>query len=244
MQKKSSAKSEGPIAKIVVAVVITLLVGGSSPWWWIILFPKPTPVPTPTECSPDTLRTQLLRAGSEKPTVIKSSAQTMRDRLRLQDFDCIYGLAGVLLQDDQDNGHGLYFSGEVWRVKAKQDPSRADFSRDRMREHFFRYLATEPGIALSERDGDAAACYLREKGYCAERTAWINHLMAIDYYQQGQDATNKKIKIQRLGRASEFVEKDLQFTKKDSQHKGFDQIYPSEVLKGMIQEELQRLGGL
>jgi hypothetical protein len=243
-EMKSSAKSEGPIVKIVVAVVIALLVGGSSPWWWTILFSKQTLVTPPPECSPDNLKTQLFLAGSDKPTVIKSCARTMRDRFRLQDFDCVYGLAGVLLQDDQDNGHGLYFSGEVWRVRAKQDPSRADFCRGRMREHFFRYLATEPSLAPSERDGDAAACYLREKGYCVERTAWINHLMAIDFYQQGQDATNKKIKLKRFERASEFVERALQFKQKDSQHKGFEQIYPSESLKDMIQEELQRFGDL
>jgi hypothetical protein len=105
-----------------------------------------------------------------------------------------------------------------------------------MREHFFRYLATEPGLALSDRDGDAAACYRREKGYCAERTAWINHLMAIDYYQQAQDATDKEIKIQRLRRAFEFVRKDLTFG-------GFDQILPSTVLKRKVQGELQSLGG-
>jgi hypothetical protein len=141
-----------------------------------------------------------------------------------------------LLEDDQDNGHGLYFSGEAWRAKAKQDPTRADFSRERVREHFFRYLASEPGLALIERDGDGAACYLREKGYCAERTAWINHLMAIDYYQQAQDTIDKKIKIQRLERASTFVENDLKFG-------GFDQILPSLVLKSKVQEELQSLRG-
>ena len=253
MNTKSSAKSESPVGKIVVAVVIALLAGGSSSWWWDELFPKPSTVSVQPanpskvispECSPEALRSQLLHAGSDRPVVIKSSARTMREKFRLQDFDCVSGLAAVFLEVDQDNGHGLYFSGEAWRVKAKQDPPHADINPERMREHFFRYIATESGLALSERDGDAVACYLREKGYCAERTAWINHLMAIDFYQQEQDATNKKIKLERLRRASEFVEKDLQFKQKDSQRNGFEQIYPSEALKGMIQEELQRLGGL
>ena len=237
MHKKSSAKSEGPIAKIVVAVVIALLVGGTSPWWWTMLFPKKPHVERAPECSPDTLRNQLFLASSDKPAVIKSSARIMRDRFRLQDFDCVYGLAGVLLKNNQDNGHGLYFSGEVWRVKAKQDPPRADFYRGRMRKHFFRYLAIEPSLSLSERDGDAAACYRRDKGYCAERTAWINHLMAIDYYQQGRDATDIDIKIKRFQRSLEFVKEALEFGE-------FDQILPSKVLKGKVQKELQSLGGL
>jgi hypothetical protein len=232
---KPKAESEGPARKIVVAVVIALLVGGSSPWWWTILFP--TPMPPSPECSSEILKSQLFRASSDKSAVIKSSARTMRDRYRRQDFDCVSGLATVLLEDDQDNGHGLYFSGEVWRAKAKQNPARSDLSRERMREHFFRYLTTESGLALSDREGDAAACYRHEKGYCAERTAWINHLMALDYHQQAQDAVDKRIKIQRLQRAFKFVENDLKFG-------GFDQIRPSLILKGDIEEELRNLGGL
>jgi hypothetical protein len=236
MAAKPSTKSEGPIGKIVVAVVIALLVGGTYPWWWTVLFPKATPVPPSLECSSEVLRGQLLRAGSDKTAVIKSTARVMRDRFSLLEFGCVAGLASVLLQDDQDNGHGLYFSGETWRVKAKQEPARSDFSRDRMREFFFRYLASASGLALSERDGVGADCYQREKGYCAERTAWINHLMAIDYYQQGHDASDKEIKLQLLRRASEFVKDDLKFG-------GFDQILPSTVLHRKIEEERQNLGG-
>lgn len=241
MNKKSGSKPEGPIAKILVAVVITLLAGGTSPWWWKKLFPDPTIVQLSPECSRDTLRAQLLRAGTDKPSLIKSTARTMRERFGHQDFDCIDGLAEVLLQDDQENGHGLYFSGEVQRVRASQDPSHTDFHRGLMRERFQRYIDTEHDLPLSERDGYGAACYLREKGYCAERTAYINHLMAIDYYRQGQEATNKEIKIQRLGLASERVEQALLFIRKDSEQKGFDQIYPSAALKQMIQEELHHL---
>lgn len=234
MYKKSSAKSEGPILKIVVVVVIALLVGGSSPWWWTKLFHhKPVPVPSPLEHSPDILRTQPPNVASDNSTVITSTAQTMKERCRAEDFNSVYDLAMALLKDDQNNGHGLYFSGEVCRVKAKQDPS----NRERMREHFLRYLTVESALPLSERDGNAADCYRRPKGYCAARTAWINHLMAIDYYRQGQDATDKENKIKCFQRALEFVKKDLQFG-------GFDQNIPSTVLKSRVQEELQGLGGL
>ena len=74
-------------------------------------------------------------------------------------------------------------------------------------------------------------------GSFAERTAWINHLMAIDYYQEAQGTVDKEIKIQRLQRALKFVKNDLQYG-------GFDQILPSTVLKRKVQEELQSLGGL
>lgn len=230
MNTKPNTKSEGPVGKIVVAVFITLLAGGS-PWWWDKLFPKKVPSP---ECSSEILRSQLLHAGSDKPGVIKTSARTMRQRFNLQDFDCVSGLATVLLEVDQDNGHGLYFSGEAWRAKAKQDSTQADIFRGQMRSFFFRYLDNESKLALSDRDGNAAVCYEREKGYCAERTAWINHIMANDYYQQAQDTSDKEIKKHHLQHALKFVDSDLKFG-------GFDQILPSPALKHKIQEELESL---
>ena len=135
----------------------------------------------------------------------------MRQKFNLQDFDCVSGLATVFLEIDQDNGHGLYFSGETWRVKAKQDPTRADFFLSKMRAFFFRYLASESNLTLSERDGDGAVCYQREKGYCAERTAFINHLVAIDYYQQAQNTVDKEIKMHQLQRALKFIKNALKF---------------------------------
>lgn len=243
MNSKSRTKSEGPVVTIVVAVVIALLAGGSSPWWWDKLFPKPDSAAAQNgtkgnaaapECSPEALKSQLHRAGPDKPAVIKSSARTMKDRFSRQDFDCVSGLAAVLLEEDQDNGHGLYYMGETWRVRAKQDPKRADLARERMREFFFRYLASEPRLARGERDGDGEACYQRERGYCAERTAWINHLMAADYYQQAQDASDAQTKVHQLQRALAFVENDLKFG-------GFDQVIPSPILRGRIQAELQSL---
>jgi len=197
-----------------------------------MLFP-PRPAP-PLSCS-DTIKTQLLSLGADKPSIIKSAARTMREKYRLHEYDCLYAIAGVLLQDDQDNGHGLYFAGEYWRAKAMQQPQHNEIDRKQMRDHFFRYLDIEPTIAASERDGKAPACYQREKGYCAERTAWINHLMANDYYEEGLWATDNDIKRKRFQRALEFVETELE------QFGEFDQVIPSSVLQGKIKEELQRL---
>ncbi len=233
VDSKPSTKPESPVGKIIVAVVIALLVGSSSPWWWDKVFHTSNKAVTSPECSPDALRNQLLHADSDKPAVIKYSARTMRQRFNLQDIDCVLGLATVLIEVNQDNGHGLYYSGEAWRAKAKQEPTRANFFREQMRAYFFRYLDAESSLTLGERDGDGAACYQREKGYCAERTAWINHLMAIDYYQQAQDTVDKEVKMHHLQRALKFVNKDLNFG-------GFDQILPSRVLKLKIQEELAR----
>lgn len=241
MNTKPNSNAEGPLGRIIVAVIVALIVGSSSPWWWGKLFPPDVPsVSLPStkvaspECSPEILRSQLLRSGSDKPGVIRTSARTMRQRLNLQDFDCVLNLATVLLEVDQNNGHGLYFSGEVWRAEAKRNLIQADISRGKMRSFFFRYLDYEPNLTPSDRDGNADVCYERENGYCAERTAWINHLMAYDFYQQAQATAKKENKIHYLQRAMKFVKNDLKFG-------GFDQIIPSPTLKHDIQEELESL---
>jgi hypothetical protein len=233
--KKPGDKSDSPAKKIIVGVIVALVAGSSSPWWWAVLFPKPTVKAITAECSPEVLRNNLFRAASDKSAIIKSTARTMKEKFSLQEFECVSGLATVLLEQDQENGHGLYFKGETWRVKAKQDPKHSDLPRERMREYFFRYMANEPHLPLDQRDGIAKACYERENGYCAERTAWINHLMAIDYFQQAEDSIDKGTKRKRLESAEKFLKRDLQFG-------DFDQIIPSAVLRDKIEQELQRLG--
>ena len=230
---KSNAKSESAITRIIIAVVIALLVGGSAPWWWAMLFP---PQALSSECFPENIKAQseLLNMGDNivSASVIKSIAKIMREQFRLQHFECVNNLAKVLLHADQDNGHGLYYSGELWRVKTSQNPNNKDYFQGRMREHFYRYLDIEPHLTENERVGDADACYQRAKGYCAERTAWICHLMAYDFYHQAQKAVDKADKLIFLQKALLFVEKDLNYG-------GFDQLMLSTVLKSKIQDELQ-----
>ena len=189
------------------------------------------------ECSQENLRAELVRAGADRATVMKTTARTMREKFRRQEFDCVSNLAGVFLENDQDNGHGLYFAGEVWRVKATQNAKHTALCRERMREHFFRYLGNLNGLAANERDGDGTKCYELEKGYCAERTAWVSHLMAIDFYQQAEETRDAGIKLDRLQSASQFLKSDEEFG-------GFKQIMPTPVLKTKVEQETRRLQAL
>lgn len=250
-KKASSDSSRTQIVVAVIGLVGVVIAAGFANWDKIIdknppptqtagksSLPKPNTVApsggTSLECSSEALRNQLLHAGSDKREFIKTSARTMRQRFNLRDFNCVSGLATVLLEVDQDNGHGLYFLGEALRANAKQDSTQANILRGQMRSFFFRYLDNESKLALGNRDGNAAACYERENGYCKERTAWINHLMANDYYQQAQDTADTEIKMHHLQRALGFVDNDLKFG-------GFDEILPSRALKHKIQEELESL---
>lgn len=226
---KSESPSKGPATEIIVGVVLALLVGTSAPWWWAKIFPS-----SAADCSTHELKERLSYEESRSEVIVKAS-KDLRERFRRQHFDCVYELAAVLIEDDPENGHGLYFSGEVWRVRATE-PQNSALARKRMREHFFRYISAEKDLTDTERDGDGKACYKRSKGYCAERTAWISHLMAIDYNKQAEEAADKATKLQYLQRAEEFLERDLKYG-------GFDQIIPSKVLQGKIRENREKLTG-
>jgi hypothetical protein len=215
-KKERGEKSESLVWKIVVPVVVALAGAGSSPWW----FPKwekPKEPERPVievkhvsrECDPQVLRDSLFRAGPQKAAFILNAASTMRTKFADQEFDCVLELAKVLVEQDPDNGHALYFQGELWRLKAANEPSHSILWRDRMREYFLRYIANERRLPPSERDGDSSACYQRERGYCKERTAWINHLMAVEYRQWAEDVGDKTTKVKRLELAATFVKADV-----------------------------------
>jgi hypothetical protein len=187
------------------------------------------------ECTLESVRNELLLPHIDRDAAITADARGMRQQYQFQRFDCVANIARALLEVDQDNGHGLYYFGEVWNVRSIQDPAREVYLRARMREAFRRYLSVERNLADSEKDGTAAACYLRSKGYCAERTAWINHLMAIDFLRMARNESDRDTKIKMLRDARDFVEADLSFG-------GFDQIVPSTVLKQKVEYELQNLG--
>jgi hypothetical protein len=86
-------------------------------------------------------------------------------------------LADVLATLDEENGHVLYYRGEVNRVLK---------DRIAMRGYLWNYLQGADHHNAEAFDGDAAKCYSRTSGYCKERTAWVNHLIANDYYDEAQ----------------------------------------------------------
>lgn len=139
-------------------------------------------------------------------------------------------LAEVVARSDPNNGHALYFSGEAYRGLGR---------RTDMRSAFKKYLAEaehRPSEALS---GDAAMCYQRPSGYCAERTQLIGHFMASDYLTEAR-AVRGNAKAQAALTSLAFEREIL-----DSRPRGFrgEGSMPSscEVLDG-IRLELSNLG--
>jgi hypothetical protein len=106
--------------------------------------------------------------------IMLSLAQTMKRTFHAQQFESVLDLTDIIRTVDADNGHALYYAGEAYR----RIHNRTD-----LREALQHYLA-EAGRQRDALDGDAARCYERPHGYCAERTAWVNHLMANDYLDE------------------------------------------------------------
>jgi len=100
----------------------------------------------------------------------------------------ISDLAAVIVNADHENGHALYFAGEEYRSLRDQTNMRGSFQR---------YLAAaEHNTEAAE--GDYKACYSRPSGFCGERTAYVNHLMAADYYHEAlQYNGNRRVEALR-----------------------------------------------
>ena len=69
-----------------------------------------------------------------------------------------------------------------------------------------RYLQVESSIPVNQRDGDAESCYARGRGYCTERTAWINHQMANDLYDLALKDKREDVKRERLKLVKQHAE--------------------------------------
>jgi len=118
--------------------------------------------------------------NDNRSTFILNTARRMRELYRQRNFAPVLDLAGVLATVDQENGHALYYEGEAYR---------AFKDRAEMRGVLQRYLQASD-YHSEARDGAADECYKRPAGYCGERTAWIDHLMANDYYQESRSPSN------------------------------------------------------
>jgi hypothetical protein len=110
-------------------------------------------------------------------------------------YAAVHELSNVVLRIVPENGHALNFNGEYWRINK---------NRENMRGSFKRYLAHSHSVAES-RTGSRTNCYERASGYCAERTAWISHMMANDFYAEAVGAANATEKKDGLQQALRFA---------------------------------------
>ena len=168
----------------------------------------------------------------EKPKAMLAFARVLRREYGQRQYDRIYQATELLGRIYHDNGHLAYYQGEIWRVRKNSQE---------MRKSFLRYLELESHQPEQDRSGDGEVCYnLRPEGFCGERTAWVCHLMAGEYYDQAIHTNGVKKKTY-LEQAAKYVE---------CERKGFPtgfiqnnppKVIPSEPLRRHVEQQLKEL---
>jgi hypothetical protein len=169
----------------------------------------------------------LQTEGTQKLVLVE--ARDMRDLFNQRQFEPVFDRVDLLRAIDHENGHALYFRGELYRVLRQRTDMRGAF-----REYL--QLADHYPEALV---GDARQCYLRPTGYCAERTEWISHLLAQDFLNEGRTCPRDRA-AGVLGTAFYYEGEVLKM-----RPQGFDPTESIEsscqLLHGIVRE-LSRLG--
>jgi hypothetical protein len=86
------------------------------------------------------------------------------------------------------NGHALYFFGEASRILGTEGDMLTGFKA---------YLFNADKHRAEADNGDADACYARPSGFCAERAAYVDHLLA-NYFFVRATRVNGQAKWQPL----------------------------------------------
>ncbi len=128
---------------------------------------------------------------------------------------------------DRNNGHALYFSGEINRLIG-QSEARVDV--------FNLYLESEAELSSAEKGGGKAIslCAKRPHGYCEQRTGWIAHVLANVFLQRAQQDQSSDIRKHDYGRALELAK----FARRKYPEHGFDQCVPTDVVEHRAEQAL------
>lgn len=148
-----------------------------------------------------------------------------------------------------DSGHVWYFAGEIKRIA---NPSRFTLkscvkvplhgnsvSLDIYQQDFHRYIEIAKSVA-SQTDNDMGSeiCYDRPKGVCAQRTAWVHHLLANDFYEQAIVSTVPQERATRLTRAADHAKEARKYRRPEG-GEGFDQCTDTIALQDKIGEAMK-----
>jgi hypothetical protein len=150
----------------------------------------------------------------ERSDLILKVAKILSTQTGQNHFDHVDDLSAFVLKIAPENGHGLYFSGEASRIRSFYErASLAAIDREHMRGQFDRYLSVEATLPPDQRNAAAKACYERPLGFCAERTAWINNLMANDFFDQFLKTSDQQRAISALKSSCNYLNASLSLVK-------------------------------
>ena len=165
--------------------------------------------------------------------------------LPMPDFSRVETDLKVLGTLDPASGALQYYSGEVRRVRALRRANVRGCPTEAVprglletyQDYFYRYLELEERVPDAERLGriDADVCYERPGGFCRQRTGWIHHLLANDFYLMAQKSADAATRRSYLMRSLSHAAKA-----RDNFPPGFTQCTPTEVLEGKVKAELEK----
>lgn len=165
----------------------------------------------------------LVKAANDLRREFHAVIDAHESSYKRSEFSRVEELVKLVEFHDQANGHALYYAGEVKRQIGMLEESHADF---------FRYLEVERTLPENKRGGDTGSevCYKRAKGFCRQRTGWIHHLLANDFYQKSkaQKDSNRRIIFSRT--ALEHARASL-----DNFPVGFIQYVPTKTIISELQ---------
>ena len=219
---------------ILIWVVLGSLLVGVGAWYTIALMQEKRDLEDKIAAQVGFLQQYMdFLPTEQKPKVMLAFARVLRQECRQRQYDRIYQATELLGRIYHDNGHLAYYQGEIWRAR-NNSPE--------MRKSFLRYLEMESNQPEQDRTGDGEVCYnFRPEGFCGERTAWICHLMAGEYYDQAIHANGVEKKTY-LEQAAKYVECERSrfpggFIQNDP-----PKVIPTEVLRRDVERQLKELG--
>jgi len=141
-------------------------------------------------------------------------------------------LIALLRRIDPENGHALYYEGEVNRFE-----ERCQQATDSLQ----RYVDIADSLPESEKGGDIsqAICYQRAHGYCRQRTGWVLYLLAHRLYWQGLEGGSPSMQKAYFADAL----RKLDGSKEAFRPSVFNNLIPTEALDEAIKAQLKALNG-
>jgi hypothetical protein len=182
------------------------------------------------------LQTQLDKVLTRTARTLREEFRSVTDNheppVKADAFSRVSLLVEVLRQIDATNGHALYYAGEVKRWRGLPRAAHPDFNK---------YLEVQRTLSENEKGGGTGSeiCYEHPRGYCRQRSGWIHHLLANDFYQQGISETDPSQRLFRFRKAL----KQARDAMRDFPPDGFDQSVPlpTPVLEKRLTKEIEAL---
>lgn len=174
----------------------------------------------------------------------------------IADFSRAEQIVGVLRNLNDRSGHPWYFAGEIKRISntarftakscPRPLPKKEPVTLDPYQQDFYRYIEIARSLPVSETGGDSGIeiCYQRPNGYCVQRTAWINHLLANDLFQEAIVSDNPRDRVAKLKRAKEYVKEARKYRQSPDAPEGFKQCNDTLFLHDEIEKGLAALQSL